>query len=301
MAFIPSSVATMTAEERVTVIVPHFNDVERLRLCLESLEKQTFPRERYEVIVADNGTPGGIEDVARCFDGFQFISVAERGAAAARNAAMAIATGSIIAFIDADCIAHKDWLSEGVAGLKMADYCGGRIELFVPDDQHPTPVEAFELVFGFRQEWYLKRKHFSATANLFVRRHVAESIGAFVNGVAEDLDWGRRAHALGFRLSFNDRSIVNHPARRSWESLVVKWDRLTRERWNGFEKKRVAGRIAWALLAVATALSAAPHLWRVAVSRELSRFNTKLAAALVLTRIRFWRARRMIELLGAER
>ncbi|NJR32909.1 MAG: glycosyltransferase, partial [Chamaesiphon sp. CSU_1_12] len=40
----------------VSVIIPVFNDAERLRLCLEALQNQTYPQNLYEVIVVDNGS-----------------------------------------------------------------------------------------------------------------------------------------------------------------------------------------------------------------------------------------------------
>ena len=40
----------------VSVIIPVYNDSNRLKLCLQALEKQTYPSERYEVIVVDNNS-----------------------------------------------------------------------------------------------------------------------------------------------------------------------------------------------------------------------------------------------------
>ncbi|HAA30818.1 MAG TPA: glycosyl transferase family 2, partial [Cyanobacteria bacterium UBA8553] len=40
----------------VSVIVPVFNDAKRLKICLDALEHQTYPKHLYEVIVVDNGS-----------------------------------------------------------------------------------------------------------------------------------------------------------------------------------------------------------------------------------------------------
>lgn len=282
-----------------SVIVPHYNQTGLLALCLESLERQTLDRARYEIIVADNGTPDGLDAVRARFPGVIFTSAPERGAAPARNAGLKIAQGAAIAFTDADCVAAPDWLACGLAGLAGADLCGGRIVVTAADDSRLSAVEAFERVFAFRQRDYVERKSFAATANLFARRAAAEAIGPFTNGLSEDVDWCRRGAALGFHLAFNDRSIVSHPARRDWSELVRKWDRIILERWNGFARASVRGRALWLLLAAATALSAAPHLLRVAFSPELRRLQDRAAAAGVLARIRFWRAARMTALLRA--
>lgn len=291
----------MTADAlRASVIVPHFNQKALLEKCLESLEAQTLPRSCYEIIVADNATPGGVADIAAKFPRVAFLTVEERGAAAARNGALKLATGETIGFIDADCTAAPDWLENGLAGLEGADLSGGRIVVTVENTRAPSPVEAFEKVFAFHQRDYVERKKFSATANLFVRRAAAQAIGPFTNGLSEDVDWCRRANALGFHLAFNPKSIVSHPARRDWSELVRKWERIIAERWAGFDRRGAFCALKWLSLAAATALSTAPHLVRVMTSVELSSARQRFAAAGVLAKIRLWRAWRMTMLLTAK-
>lgn len=280
-----------------SIIVPHFAQSDALRRCLESLERQTVGRGRFEIIVIDNATPGGVADIAREFPRVIVLTETQRGAAPARNKGLAAARGDAIAFIDADCVAAPDWLAQGLAGLGAADLSGGRIIVTVANDGAPSPVEAFERVFAFRQDDYVARKKFSATANLFVKRAAAARIGSFTNGLSEDVDWCRRGVALGFHLAFNPKSIVSHPARRDWSELSRKWERLIAERWAGFHGKGAVGALLWLTLAAATALSTAPHLLRVMRSAELKSARDRMAAASVLARLRFWRAWRMTTML----
>lgn len=291
---------TTPAAPDVSVIIPHLDQLPLLEKCLESLARQTAPQIAAEIIVADNGTPGGVGDVAKKFPAVTFIHVAERGAACARNEALKIARGRAVAFIDADCVAAPDWLERGLEGLKDADLSGGRIIVTIEDSARPTPVEAFEQIFAFRQRDYVEKKRFSATANLFVRREAMLAVGPFTNGLSEDVDWCRRAVALGFHLAFNPKSIVSHPARRDWSELIRKWERLIAERWKGFDRKGAFGALRWMSLAAATALSTAPHLLKVMTSAELKSARDRIAAASVLARIRWWRARKMAALLTAK-
>lgn len=284
----------------VSVVIPHFDQPALLEKCLESLERQSFPRDRLEIIVADNGAPGGAGAVARKFPRVKFIHAAQRGAAHARNEALKIARGAAIAFTDADCVAAPDWIERGLEALTGAELVGGRIVVTAENEDRPSPVEAFERVFAFRQRDYVERKNFSATANLFARRDAALAIGPFTNGLSEDVDWCRRGVALGFRLAFNPNSIVSHPARRDWGELIRKWERLIAERWAGFDREGALGALRWMSLAAATALSTAPHLLRVMTSAELKTARDRIAAALVLARIRWWRAARMAALLTAK-
>jgi len=282
----------------VSVIVPHYNQRALLERCLDALEAQDYPRARFEIIVADNATPGGLGDLPARYPHVTFLHEERRGAAHARNAALARARGDAIAFTDADCLPARDWLSAGAAALDAADLAGGRIVAFAHDAAAPTPVEAFELVFAFRQRAYVETKGFAATANLFARRAAADRIGAFRHGVSEDVDWCRRGRALGFRLAFAGKAVVSHPARADWDELVRKWDRLISERWNGTDSGAMRG-LVWAGLAAATALSIVPHAIEAMTAKELARAKDRVGAAGILVRIRLWRAHRMMRLLAA--
>nr|MBA2449198.1 glycosyltransferase family 2 protein [Chloroflexota bacterium] len=138
----------------VSVVIPVFNDPDRLRTCLQALEHQTYPKDRYEVIVVDNGsaqTVGPLVDEFR-----QARSTYEKvpGTAAARNRGIALASGEVLAFTDADCIPAHDWLAKGVPRLLGTPDCGllaGHIEVFFRDPEHPTAAEAYDALTAFPQ------------------------------------------------------------------------------------------------------------------------------------------------------
>src|ERR1700690_2249437 len=199
----------------VSVIVPHLNDYENLDACLTLLGAQSFPGDRTEIIVADNGSSRGL-DAVRGIVGSrgQVIEVAERGAGPARNAGVRASRGEAIAFIDSDCRPDKSWLEEGLAELRLADFTGGRIDVLVDDPRRMTAAEAFESVFAFQNERYVKKLNFTVTASMFVWRSVFDAVGGFENGVPEDKDWCERAGRRGYRIRFAPKSIVGHPARR---------------------------------------------------------------------------------------
>ena len=157
------------------------------------------------------------------------VEVAERGAGPARNAGVRASRGEAIAFIDSDCRPDRRWLEEGLAELQSADFAGGRVDVLVEDPRRMTAAEAFESVFAFQNERYVKNLNFTVTASMFVWRSVFDAVGGFENGVPEDLDWCRRARLKGYRIGFASRSIVQHPARRTMPELKRKSRRLTLE------------------------------------------------------------------------
>lgn len=272
---------------RVSVIVPHFNDLDNLRICLALLRGQVFPAADAEIIVADNNSSCGIEAVrAACPEGVTLIHVREKGAAHARNAAVAAARGGVLAFIDSDCKPAHDWLANGLAALSSADMAGGRVDVSV--SEAITGVEAFEKVFAFNIKRYIETENFGGSGNLFVSRAVFDAVGGFRAGVSEDKDWGQRAVAKGFRWVYADDAAATHPARRTWAELCAKWARVTRETY-GIAKEKPFGRLRFLIRTFAILPSPFVHTLVILRSRKLLRLRDKLSAIAILFRIRAWR------------
>ena len=101
----------------VSVIIPVYNDAERLKLCLDALARQTYPGDRYEVIVVDNGSQQDPELVTSRYEQVTLAHEACRGSYAARNTGLALARGDVLAFTNSDCIPAADWIEHGVARL----------------------------------------------------------------------------------------------------------------------------------------------------------------------------------------
>lgn len=222
----------LTTKEFVSVIVPVFNDLERLKLCLHALLNQTYPSEKYEIIVVDNGST---ESLLSIQNGFPHIILGQElssGSYSARNKGITIAKGEIIAFTDSDCIPSSDWLEQGTNALLSHPNCGiiaGKVELFFHDPDKPTLIELYEKVSAFPQEKYVKERQFGVTANLLTFKTVIDTVGQFNNSLKSggDREWGRRVTNHGYQVIYADTVCVKHPARRTWKQLHTKIVRQT--------------------------------------------------------------------------
>ena len=106
----------MNAPPILSVVVPVWNDPERLRACLRSLRASTL--REHEVIVVDDASTDGTADVAASL-GARVIRQAERtGPGLARNRGAAEARGGLVMFVDADVCVHPDTLERVVAGFR---------------------------------------------------------------------------------------------------------------------------------------------------------------------------------------
>lgn len=281
----------------MSVIVPHYEDLGGLALCLDALERQTFPRDAFEIIVADNASPAGPEAVAAAIAGrARLVVVTQKGAGPARNGGVAEARGEVLAFTDCDCRPEPGWLAGGLQALSAWDVVGGRVDVLVDDPEAMTPTEAFEYLFAFNNYRYVTRKGFTVTANLFCGRDLFDKVGGFRVGVSEDVEWSRRATRAGWRLGYAPDAVVGHPARKTWAELVKKWRRTNREAYL-LRSSTAMGVFSYITKTALLPLSALAHTPPVLLSRKFRKFSDKIACIQILYRLRFWRMRNSMELL----
>jgi glycosyltransferase involved in cell wall biosynthesis len=220
----------------VSVIVPVLNNQTGIRALLAALARQTYDHERFEVIVADNGssdlTPEVVEHARPALAPTELTLVFEteaRGSYAARNKGFEAARGEIITFTDSDCLPAPEWIARGVAALlnEPCDLAAGRVDMtFRPGG--PNVWEYIDASRKLNQKLYVEDAGFGATANLFVRRSAMDRGGAFRGELASggDYEFGRRLTARGAKLIYAHHAVVAHPARATFREILHKTKRL---------------------------------------------------------------------------
>ncbi len=103
----------MSAEARVTVLVPAFNEEAHLAATLASVRAQTRPP--FEIVVVDDGSTDRTAEIAEGF-GARVVRQANRGISAARNRGLAEARGDYVALLDGDDL----WEPERLAWFERA-------------------------------------------------------------------------------------------------------------------------------------------------------------------------------------
>ena len=281
----------------ISIIIPHLNNSEWLAKCLASLAAQTHPAERIEIIVVDNGS----RELPRALVAqFANVTLAEErvpGPGPARNLGAALAHAPLFAFINSDCLADRAWVAAIVARFAndpQMQVIGGDVRVFPRIAGNPTPSEAYEMLYAFRQERQIARQKFSVTANLATRRAVFDAVGPFAGiDVAEDLDWGKRAARLGYRTHYAPEVVVQHPARAGIDTLRERWDRHTSHHFRQ-HAKGFGGHVRWAVCAGAMAISPLVELPHVLTADKLSSRSERGKALQGLFAVRLYRARRML-------
>jgi glycosyltransferase involved in cell wall biosynthesis len=274
-------------DPKVSVIVPHYNDLAGLGLCLDALDRQSFPRDDFEVIIGDNASPCGIAEVERVARGrARVVLVEEKGAGPARNGAVLHARGEILAFVDSDCVPDPEWLAVGAAAVRPGHFVGGKVFVIRPQKEL-NGAQAYELLFAFDNETYVRKKNFTGSGNLFVTKTDFERVGPFRVGVSEDKEWSHRALQSGMTIGYAEGAAVGHPPRDDFSALLGKTRRIEKELFL-YAMERRGGRAKWMLRSLLMPGMILKEGARVARAPEVAGVRLKALGAVV--KLRLWRS-----------
>jgi glycosyltransferase involved in cell wall biosynthesis len=202
----------------VSVVIPTHNRRELLKATLESLFEQSYPKDRYEIIVADNASTDGTEEMIQSLNAdapcaLEYFRKGDEGPGVARNVGIEKARGSIIAFTEDDCIADPHWLENGVA--MMGDGVG-----LVQGKTIPNPDQTIR---SFSRTQKVVREDVNyETFNIFYRKDVIDLVGGFSADFigldrfgkpmmgGEDIDLAWSVKKLGWKSVFADDAIIYH-------------------------------------------------------------------------------------------
>ena len=84
----------------------------------------------------------------------ELVQPERRGAYAARNAGLRVASAGFVAFTDVDCRPHEDWIERGLAWLSAAPRVAGRVQLEL--SRSPSTPELVDAGRFFRQRRYVE-------------------------------------------------------------------------------------------------------------------------------------------------
>ncbi|MBZ0297035.1 MAG: glycosyltransferase [Anaerolineae bacterium] len=213
----------------VSIIVPVYNGAKTIQACLLSLLSQNYLG-HYNVIVVENGSTDNTADLVAAFQSpVCLLRSTERGPAAARNLGIAHSQNDIIAFTDADCIAHPEWLTELVKSYTNEEIggVGGAILPYRHPDRnlYERFAELKPPLVNFITGEHEFLPHFY-TANASYRRALLNVVGGFNPGMitGEDVDLAWRVQLqTNAKLHYAPQAIIYHHHRSSRKGLIQQY------------------------------------------------------------------------------
>jgi len=214
----------------VTVIIPVWNSAAFIEETVKSVLGQTF--RAYELIIVNDGSPDTVELEAALLPyrhSLKYLRERHKGAAAARNAALHVATGTYVAFLDADDSWLPTYLDHQIAFLTAHPdvdlvYADGAIT-----GNLPLAGRSFMETAPSRGPVTLKSllslRCNILTSGVVVRRSVVAEAGMFDETIprGHDFDLWIRLARRGARLAFQRRVLLKrriHSSNLSGDSIA---------------------------------------------------------------------------------
>lgn len=200
----------------ISVAVCSYNGSRTIRECLEGLKRVEYPN--FEVIVIDDGSTDATAAIAGEYN-CQIITTENAGLSSARNVALRVAKGEIIAYLDDDAIPGRHWLYHLAARFRETNHAavgGPNIAPpqtnIVADCVDNAPGGPIHVLITDEIAEHLPG------CNLAVRKSCLEAVGGFdpkfrVAGDDVDLCW--RLQERGWTLGFSPGATVLHHRRNT--------------------------------------------------------------------------------------
>jgi cellulose synthase/poly-beta-1,6-N-acetylglucosamine synthase-like glycosyltransferase len=199
----------------ISIIIPAYNAEKIITYTIKSLLNQDYPKNKYEIIVVDDGSIDNTKQVIKNFKNVKLLEQTHKGPAAARNLGVKHAKGNIVLFTDSDCIPDKNWIKNMVEPFKNPEIVG------VSGTYKTLNKESLIARFvGYeieqRHERMKKEKHidFIGTFSAGYRKNIFFKFGGFdtrfKTSSGEDPELSFKISKAGLKMIFQPNAFVYH-------------------------------------------------------------------------------------------
>lgn len=228
--------------QRITVAIVAHNEALRIEACLKSVFRQDYPHSQIHILVIDNASSDATAKLALAalklgWDGsWQLLRRDENHLGQARAAAIELAQGSYLAFLDADCEAPTTWLSDcwrafsrlnshekvGAVSPTLAFPQGESLFAIARASLNSNPLAHLGSPQAATRAEGQRVEHLP-TACVLLSRDAALAAGSFsphLARVCEDVEFSVRLRKAGFSLFQLATPPVLHRQQEGWTQWV---------------------------------------------------------------------------------
>ena len=214
------------ANPMLTIVVPTYNEEENIGNCLRALNNQTAAREKYEILVVDGGSKDKTWALAKKYGADKVMMQKGKGIAGAKNTAAEAARGKILASMDADVIAPREWV-EAILNRFSKENVVGFAGVSSSIEQDFMSRLGLDSLAVFSKFCALVGRPLLAGQGSAVRLDVLKKIGGFIAeyNIVHDVEVGWRAKKYG-KIAFDRKWRVYTSSRRIKKMGFIKYFRL---------------------------------------------------------------------------
>ena len=217
MAFTPDCITCSSKDDemeekeekiKASIIIPTYNRADTIKKVVESLVNQTFPPDKYELVVVDDGSTDNTEQVIRSIKtscSLRYFKQNRKGASAARNCGIKKARGEVIIFVDSDVVVNRYFVEEHVKSHQRDGIIVKGLLINTENIDNPASekMKLSDISCAF-----------FATGNVSIKKKYLLKAGLFDEDFKEygweDLELGLRLKKLGLKAITNRRAVGYH-------------------------------------------------------------------------------------------
>lgn len=194
---------------QTSIIIPTYNRANIIKKTIERLSDQTYPFNKYEVIIVDDGSVDNTKDIVKSMKVpyiLKYFRQEKKGASAARNYGIKKARGEIIIFIDSDISVNQNFIEEHINYHQQKDNIivrGTVINTENIDNLNTKKMKLTDISYAF-----------FATGNASIRKEYLLKVGLFDEDFKEygweDLELGVRLKKQGLKVITNKKAVGYH-------------------------------------------------------------------------------------------
>lgn len=206
----------------ISIIIPVFNQINRIKKCIDAVKVQSYGINNFEIIVVDNGSNDGSYEYLNSISNIILLKEeSSKSPYVARNLGLSKAKSEIIVFLDINCVPCINWLSSGLEVMHSHnfDLVGGNVKFTLSKN---SAAQIFDSISNVKMRDSIIYRNVAKGGNLFIKREVFNKLGNWpIERSGGDVKFTKKATDSGFKLGYSEKAYVNYPA-RGFISLIKK-------------------------------------------------------------------------------
>ncbi len=203
----------------VSIIIPSHNRPKCLQQCLAAITELDYARDKFEVIVVDDGSSTQLDPIVDLFSAkinLHLLKQEHAGPARARNRGVKQAKGEFLVFTDDDCRPTPGWLETlmNFLAIKPDSMIGGEILNALPGNSFSSASQALVSYLYFYYNKNSKEAHFFTANNIALSKKCFLAVGGFDQewriAAAEDREFCDRWLLSGYQMTYAPEAVIYH-------------------------------------------------------------------------------------------
>jgi len=207
------------SKPELSIIIATHDSEELIKRCIESLTSQSYSREKFEIIIVDDGSKDKSVSISKAAGADKVIETKPCSLARARNIGVENSSADLLAFIDSDCEAKDGWVETIIDSLKNVQALSGPI--YNGNPNNTVSWAEYFIEFGGFHEYRKKGKiRFFPGCNGACTKDAFIKSGGFTDlRASDDVLFGESLRKSGIEAFFIPGVEIKHLCRTELNKL----------------------------------------------------------------------------------